>query len=70
MAERVPVTKEREYASLYGDYCLAINDSYKKLIWYGMESREFREANARANSLRAQMGSIQEAGVRENARAD
>jgi hypothetical protein len=47
--------EESEYGRLYGAYCLAINDSYNKLLLYGMSSREFQEANTRVNALWAGM---------------
>lgn len=60
MGKTFAPSEEIEYARLFGDYCLAINDSYQKLVSYGIESREFREANAQALGLCAKMRKIEE----------
>lgn len=59
MAKTFAPSEEIEYARLFGDYCLAVNDSYQKLVSYGIDSREFREANAQVTELRAKMRRIE-----------
>lgn len=60
MGKTLAPSEEIEYARLFGDYCLAVNDSYQKLVSYGIDSREFREANAKATTLCAKMRKIEE----------
>jgi hypothetical protein len=59
MGKTFAPSEEMEYARLFGDYCLAVNDSYQKLISYGIDSREFREANAQAVELCTKMRRIE-----------
>lgn len=60
MGKRLAPSQEIEYARLFGDYCLAVNDSYQRLISYGFDSREFWEANAKAIALCAKMRRMEE----------
>ena len=59
MAKIFVPREEMEYARLLGDYCLAVNDSYQKLVSYGIDSKEFQEANAQAIELCAKMRRIE-----------
>ncbi len=59
MAKTFAPSEEMEYARLFGDYCLVVNDSYQKLVSYGIGSMEFRKANAQATELCAKMRRIE-----------
>ena len=58
MSETLPAGYQWRYGQLYGDYCLAVADSYQKLVQFGISSEEFREAKARAEGLKVQVDAL------------